>query len=128
PAFALALVGCSFSATLSTNSPVDAAGPGVAPIDSAGLDGKVPAFCVGTFAEICVDMPSAAVTLTTQKIDTSSSSLCVPYTANPNIDACVIAGPSITIPSGNTISVVSGNITVAGKSVSGTKRLILLAM
>ena len=131
PFFALVLVGCSFSAATPSSSLTDAGDDNVAPpIDSASLDGKIPAFCAGTFVKICVDPPQAPRTLTaatTPQIDTSISPLCVPYTATPNIDACVITGQSITIPGGNTISVVSGNITVDGKSVTGTKRLILLA-
>ncbi|MGH9884660.1 MAG: hypothetical protein ACREBE_03980, partial [bacterium] len=118
--FALVLGGCGFSATPGSNpngtppdasDPEDDASPSVdaAPIDSAPLDGAVAAVCLGTFVRVCVDPPSAPVTLTTQELDTSTSTRCQPYTATPPVDACVITGQSITIPSGNTITVTGGN-------------------
>jgi hypothetical protein len=79
------------------------------------------ATCLGTFVSVCTAPPPDAVTLTNGMIDTSDgapSSRCLPataYTTTPAVDACVIAGQSITIPMNNTIS------------VTGTRRLILLA-
>jgi hypothetical protein len=96
-------------------------------VDGAPLDGKVQPVCKGAYVNICVDPPQAALTLTTQKIDTTNSALCAAYTSTPNTpDACVIAGQSITIPSNNLVTVVgnrklilistgsTGSITIAG--------------
>jgi hypothetical protein len=86
-----------------------------------GPDGDVTRVCLGTFVKVCADMPSGSLGLMTGTIDTSdvsTSTKCLPstaYTTDPAIDACVIAGQMITIPSGNTISVTGG------------RRLILLA-
>src|SRR5215510_10051 len=74
-----------------------------------------PGSCLGTFVNVCADPPDASLTLMTQTIDTSTSALCVPYTATPQVDACVIASPSITIPSNQVVS------------VTGARRLILFA-
>lgn len=119
PVLALVLGGCSFSATStgSGNSPSDAASDSDPPIiDGGSLDGKVPPICAGAYVNVCVDPPQGPVTLTTQKIDTTNSMLCTAYTSMPDTpDACVIAGQSIAIPTGNTVSVV------------GNRRLILLA-
>ncbi|HSS01497.1 MAG TPA: hypothetical protein VLM79_30770 [Kofleriaceae bacterium] len=133
--FALVLGGCGFSAMPGNNpngAPPDTSGDpaadapppiDAAPIDSAPLDGAVSPVCLGTFVRVCVDPPSSPVTLTTQELDTSTSARCQPYTATPPVDACVVTGPSITIPSGNTITVTggrrlilfaTGEITIAG--------------
>src|SRR5882672_9343714 len=119
--FALVLGGCGFSATPGNSpggSPIDAPGEGPpidAAVDGASLDGKVAPVCLGTFIKVCVDPPDSSVTLMTQGLDTSSSTRCRPYTATPDVDACVITGQSIVIPSGNSVTVTGG------------KRLILFA-
>src|ERR1043165_33200 len=141
--FALVLGGCGFSATLGRNpngAPPDASGdaeedaspPGdAAPIDSAPLDGAAAAVCLGTFVRVCVDPPSAPVTLTTQGLNTSTSTRCQPYTSTPPVDACVVTGQSITIPSGSTITVTGGrrlilfateDVTIAGKLDASSRR------
>lgn len=86
---------------------------GVAPID----DATGAQLCLGTFVKVCVDVPPTALTLATQMIDTSdpTSGMCLPYVASPTVDACVIAAQTITIASGNTVS------------VTGRRRLILFA-
>ena len=105
PAFALVLGGCSFSASAPGSATIDSAPP---IIDSAPLDGKVPAVCEGAYVNVCVDPPQSDVTLT-QNINTTNSPLCAAYTATPSTTgACVITGQSITIPSGATVS-VTGN-------------------
>ncbi|HEY0992434.1 MAG TPA: hypothetical protein VGD80_35520, partial [Kofleriaceae bacterium] len=133
-AWLLALVGgCGFSATPAIvpedaqgNDPdaaEDSGSPADAAIDAAPLDGTVMPLCLGTFVTICVDPPQSTVTLMTQPLDTSTSTLCQPYTATPHVDACVITGQSITIPSNNTVSATGGKrlvlfstgaITIAG--------------
>src|SRR5216117_3580302 len=140
--FALVLGGCGFSATPGNNpngappgasgDPAVDASPAVdaLAIDSAPLDGAAAAVCLGTFVRVCVDPPIAAVTLT-QDLDTSTSARCQPYTATPAVDACVVTGQSITIPSGNTITVTGGKrlilfatdeITIAGTLDASSRR------
>jgi hypothetical protein len=101
-------------------------GPGGGPIvdastgDAIGPGGPVHV-CLGTFVNVCADVPRGGLNLMTETVDTSdisASTKCLPagaYTTQPAVDACVIASQTITIPSGNTIS------------VTGRKRLILLA-
>jgi hypothetical protein len=117
---ALVFSGCGFKA-MPADTPsggdIDAGGVDVAPadaaIDGASLDGRLPSVCLGTFINVCVDPPQSSITLPAA-IDTGSSDLCAPYTSNPHIDACVIAGQSINLPSGTT-------------TVTGRKPLILLS-
>ncbi|HET7503063.1 MAG TPA: hypothetical protein VFK02_18710 [Kofleriaceae bacterium] len=136
---AIALAGCGFKATPSETGngapagggepeapPIDAPEPPPIEIDGAPLDGAAAEVCLGSFVRVCVDPPLSATTLTQQanpSIDTGTSSLCVPYTSTPHVDACVITGQSITIPPGNTISVIgrrplilfaTGSITISG--------------
>lgn len=105
-------------------------GPGGGPIADAstgdtngpgGPDGGLVHLCLGTFVNVCADVPRGSLSLMTGTVDTSTLSVvtqCLPpsaYTTQPAADACVIASQSITVPSGNTIT------------VTGTRRLILLA-
>src|SRR5512132_2924660 len=88
---ALVLGGCGFTASPGSNpngappdAPVDPANDASPPIDaaeidSAPLDGTAAAVCLGTFVRVCVDPPGAPVTLTTQGLDTSTSTRCQPY-------------------------------------------------
>lgn len=101
----------------------DGALPIDGPIDGAGLDGKLAPVCLGTFVNVCVDPPQSPVTLAAQTIDTGSSLLCAAYTSTPAIDACVITGQSILVPSGAAVTVMgkkplmllsSGSITISG--------------
>jgi hypothetical protein len=88
------------------------------PEDGPDGGGPVAQGCFGSFIKVCLDVPPAALTLTTQPIDTSDASAatkCLRYTATPAVDACVIAAQTITIPGGNTVAVI------------GTRPLILLA-
>ena len=110
---ALALGGCGFSSS---------ALPGDADIDTRPIDAAVDTpdmmvteLCLGTVHRICVAAPTSSLSLMTQPIGTSSSTLCVPYTATPAVDACVIAGQTISLPTGNIVT------------VTGSKRLILIA-
>jgi len=116
---------CNEQSICDRSSPDDAAIDADPPIlDGAPLDGKVQPVCKGVYVNICVDPPQSAVTLTTQTINTTNSALCAAYVSTPSIlDACVIAGQSITIPSNNTVKVVgnrrlilfsTGLITIAG--------------
>ncbi len=115
--FALIAGGCTFQATPNQATPDAARGdpPIDAAIDAPALDSKLEAVCLGVFLGVCVDPPRTSLTLTTQRIDTSTSPLCGPYTASRAVNACVIVGESITIPGNSTVTVVGG------------KRLILLA-
>jgi hypothetical protein len=115
--FALAAGGCGFQARSSGSAAGNGTDEGAmadAAIDGAELNGKLPPTCLGTFLQVCVDPPASPVTLTAP-IDTGTSKLCVPYTATPAIDACVISGQSIAIAGGTTVA------------VTGRKPLILLA-
>src|SRR5689334_8139265 len=111
---ALALGGCGFS---SSALPIDAQIDTARPID-AGIDVPIdmPAtqLCLGTFQNICVPPPQSSLTLMTQTINTGASTLCTSYVPMPAVDACVIAGRSITIPIGNVVT------------VNGAKGLILI--
>jgi hypothetical protein len=124
---ALALGGCGFS---SPAAPSNGGGNGQdagdsMPPDGSGASGTPDAdavhVCLGTFVKVCADAPRGSLNLMTGMIDTSdvsTSSKCLPataYTTEPAVDACVIAGQTIAIPSGNTVS------------VTGRRRLILLA-
>jgi len=85
-------------------------------IDATEIDAAPTTFCVGTFHRVCIDPPpTTAVTLMTQQIDTTTSPLCAAYSATPEVDACVIAGSSITVPAGAIVR------------VTGAKPLILVA-
>ena len=83
------------------------------PVDGPPLDSKAPAICLGTFPQICVDPPTTDVSIT-QNLDTSTAA-CSPFTSTAPLDACVIAGKSITIDGGRKIS------------VTGNKKLVLFA-
>ncbi len=116
-ALVLVLGGCGFHAT-----PGNAAGEGddqgapadaYVAIDGPPLTSSMPV-CLGTFNKICVDPPTAAVTLA-KSINTDNIAMCVAYTSTVPLDACVIAGLSITIASGQKI-VANGN-----------KKLVLIA-
>jgi hypothetical protein len=123
--FALTIGGCGFTAAPPDNSgsgggndpPADAS----TSIDSPEIDAAPIHVCLGTIVTVCVDTPPVALSLTSGTIDTSdmsASSKCLPssaYTTDPQTDACVIAGQTITIPSGNTVN------------VTGTRRLVLIA-
>jgi hypothetical protein len=113
----LALGGCSFSASSSGGTPSDATIDSDPPvIDGGSLDGSVPAICTGGFVSVCVDPPAGPLMLTTPNIDTTNSPLCQPYKPTPDlVDACVIVGQSITLPSTSTVRVV------------GNRRLVLVA-
>jgi hypothetical protein len=131
-AYVLALIlgGCGFSGGSLGNNP-DAGGTGsnvpidaaisAPPIDAAPTIDAAPAMiCAGTFIRVCVGAPQPAITLsrTIDTGDTSASSACLPaaaYTATPAINACVIAGQTISIPDKQTVTVF------------GTRPLILLA-
>jgi len=113
---ALALGGCGFS---SSALPIDAQIDNARPIDAAvdvPIDMPPPTqLCLGTFQHICVAPPQSSLTLMTQTINTGASTLCTFFTPTPDVDACVIAGQSITIPAGNVVT------------VTGAKALILIA-
>ena len=117
---ALAAAGCGFRSASTTAIADDGGvqGPDAAdidarPIDSAALDGKQQAVCIGTYVTVCVDPPNSTPTFMTGVLDTDTSPLCVPYTSPQGVDACVITGTSITVPGG------------IGVSVAGKRRLIL---
>jgi len=115
-AWLLALVasGCGFSSSAFDDSPDAAVDSPDAAVDQPPL-GDVAPICGGTFHRVCVAPPSP-LTLLTRTIDTSQRTApCVAYTTTPAIDACVIAGESITIPGNHTITVI------------GTRPLILFA-
>src|SRR5258706_48064 len=96
------LVGCGFQPTaagfdasdgphdsplIDTDTPIDAPRP---------LDD-----CYGAFEHICIAAPTQPLNITSQTIDTDTSLLCRLYTGN--VDACVIAGTTVTIASGTTV-------------------------
>jgi len=117
-ALALALGGCGFSSSAAVNNGSGDGGETMPPDGSAGgtADTGPVHVCLGTFVKVCVDAPRGALNLMTATIDTSDvspTSKCLP--TMPAVDACVIASQTITIPSGNTIS------------VTGNRRLIVLA-
>lgn|GEM_PF-1272543 len=91
----------------STDAAIDV--PGGNPIDS-GVDATLvdagPPLCGGSFVHVCVNAPAADIHLTTQRIDTTASTMCAPYMVTPSVMACVIAGRSITIPAQNTVTVI----------------------
>src|SRR4051812_40960050 len=102
---ALALTGCGFSGSFGSDAAapaidgavleIDAVpGPG-SDIDAAPVDTRPEPVCLGTFLRVCVDPPQAALTLSTQRIDTGSSPMCAAYTSMPAIDACVITGAQL---------------------------------
>ncbi|MEO7729656.1 MAG: hypothetical protein ABIY55_01700, partial [Kofleriaceae bacterium] len=111
--FALALTGCGFSGSVGNDArdpAIDATaeidaipGPGS---DAAPADTRPDPVCVGTFLRVCVDPPQAALTLSTQRIDTGSSPMCAAYTSMPAIDACVITGAQLVIPEHIVVTVV----------------------
>jgi len=122
--FALIPSACGFSGSLGNDAApgpevdgavvaIDAAdGPGSAS-DAADVDTRPEPICVGTFLRVCVDPPQAALTLSTQRIDTGSSPMCASYTSTPAIDACVITGAQLVIPDDIVVTVVR----VAGDKV-----------
>lgn len=115
----VALGGCGFS---SAALAIDAQGDTSIPVDAAidaPADTAATKLCLGTFQQVCVAAPQTTLTLMSQTISTSSTSgsaLCAAvYMPTPGIDACVIAAQSITIPSGNLVT------------VTGSRPLILIA-
>jgi len=70
--------------------------------------------CIGQYVQVCVPMPETAVTLS-QTIDTGTSALCSTCSTTSGIDACVIAGRSISVAAGTTAR------------VTGSRPLILIA-
>jgi len=70
--------------------------------------------CLGQSIRGCVPMPETAVTLS-QTIDTGTSALCSTCSTTSGIDACVIAGRSISVAAGTTAR------------VTGSRPLILIA-
>src|SRR5574337_1192778 len=116
---ALGIAGCGFH-TASTTAIADEAGvmalPDAAELDAPPVDSTQPSgepVCIGTYVTVCVDPPTTSPAFTSGTLDTGMSAMCVPYTSPQHVDACVISGSSITIPTGTTITVV------------GSKRLIL---
>jgi hypothetical protein len=106
---------CSDQLICEAGAPLDAAEDVGPATDGASLDGNVPPLCLGAFVNVCVDPPQSPVALLTQTIDTTSSPLCAAYTSIRATEACVIAGQSISIPAGSTVTVI------------GSKKLILLS-
>jgi len=137
----VALGACSFSARPGS-APNDASaadpdgevvveldGPPVA--DAAMLDATVQPVCVGSFVQVCVDPPREARTVMTQKIDTTNSTMCAAYASTPPLALCVITGTAITLPAGNTVTVVGNRplvllstsaITIDGTLDAASKR------
>ncbi|HEX4419330.1 MAG TPA: hypothetical protein VH165_15570 [Kofleriaceae bacterium] len=116
-ALVLLLGGCSFQATPAGTGPAGGSSNGApadAEVDAPLLDGKDPPICKGNFVNICVDPPQNAVTLN-QSLDTGTSPLCAGSKTTPATDACVIAGTSISLPSGTTVT------------VTGSRKLILFS-
>src|ERR1043165_6172944 len=111
---ALAFAGCGFSASVLPDDANGDARPIDAAVDAAP-DMMTTQLCLGTMHRICVAAPTSSLSLMTQSINTGTSTLCIEYTATPAVDACVIAGQMISLPSNNTVT------------VTGTKRLILIA-
>jgi len=111
PLLGATLGGCGFSSTLleaAADAAIVAESP---PIDAAIVGGAV---CVGTFINVCIAGALAPITLT-KAIDTSTSALCAAAALTPAIDACVVAGTSVSIPGGLAVR------------VTGNRPLILLA-
>jgi hypothetical protein len=120
--FALVASGCGFSSGAIGASP-DAGADDPPPGDLPPGDARI---CGGVFDQVCVEPPSSPLMLTTRTIDTSrmtAPSPCVAYSAIPAVDACVIAGSSITIPGNHTVTVIgdrplilfaTGSITISG--------------
>jgi hypothetical protein len=109
----LALIGCSFSAKSGGGATQDAGDdqvePDAAPVIDAGtlVDSMVMPVCVGgSYEKVCVEPPAATLMLSTQTIDTTSSSLCKPFSATPSIPLCVIPAMAITIPQGSAVTVI----------------------
>src|SRR6185436_15106889 len=96
-ALALLLGGCNFTAYPNDQPGVPDAGPGVDAAIDTGTGGTGEPVCIGKYIQVCIAAPSQTLTLNARKIDTATDTLCVPYTATPAVDACVIAGQSITI-------------------------------
>ena len=114
---ALVLTGCGFTGSFGSDAadpgpPTDAAvtaidaPPGPGSGSDAPVDGKPEPLCIGTFVRVCVDPPQAALALSTQRIDTSGSTMCATYTSTPPTDACVITGTQIVIPERTVVTVV----------------------
>jgi hypothetical protein len=115
---ALVLGGCGFA--VAPGGGGGGGAPDASSVDTlpdAAVDAAIDAFvepvCLGTFIRVCVSPPAAVRTFAAEKIDTSTSQDCVPYTSTPMVSACVITGTSITIP--------------ATLTVTGGRPLILLA-
>jgi len=110
--FALGLVGCGFSTAgqTSQDAPIAPIGEDAA-VDVISPDAPpdvllVDPVCLGTFVQVCVQAPQIALTLNTQRIDTTSSPMCAQALTTPATDACVIVGAKLTIPEDSTITVV----------------------
>jgi hypothetical protein len=123
---AASLAGCNFSHGV---LPADAPGPGddasdaANVLDDAAIDAP-PELCFGTDPiTICFEQPlTTPLVVTTRTIDTGGTD-CMAYTSPQSVDACVLAGSSITIDAGVTLTgqgekplilVSASTITIAG--------------
>jgi hypothetical protein len=122
-ALALAFAGCGFSSPPGVPDGVgngDGEDPGgsMPPVGSGGGGTSTTLHvCVGTFIQVCADVPRGPLNLT-GTLDTSASNKCLPpgtYTTQPAVDACVIASRTIAIAKDTAVS------------VTGKRRLILIA-
>src|SRR5689334_12309329 len=98
------VAGCSFSAQ-SNPAAGDDTGPAIdAPAGDAPTtpDAMVEPVCLGAITRLCVPPPASTLRLMTQRIDTTSSTLCTSYSGAPGL--CVISAQTITIPAGSTVT------------------------
>lgn len=72
--------------------------------------------CVGTFIRVCVNQPmnTAPVPIPDGELNTETSTFCMPYTATPAVDACVVVADTVTLPTGSL-------------RVTGRRKLIILS-
>src|SRR5204863_3857599 len=106
-ALALLVSGCGFTGPGSPDNGSDGnQPPGDAPPDggTGDTDASVLHVCLGTFVNVCMDAPQTALSLMTQTINTDTYAKCLPAMLNPQLDACVIAGQTIPIPSSNKVT------------------------